>query len=140
MRKLQANDFELGHLEGWRDNSQVVLIGPERPVFTPNVQVHREPVPEEELAEFLQAQRQELSSLTGFTLLEHGERRLAGERALFHRYEWDLPNQPGERLRQLQVVAIRGTTLFTITSSALVRDWDGFEPAFEMTLAGFAWR
>ncbi|MCW2962327.1 MAG: hypothetical protein JWM90_2714 [Thermoleophilia bacterium] len=140
MRKLQANDFELGFLDGWRDDSQVVLIGPERPVFTPNVQVHRETLPDLPLAEFLQAQRLELASLAGFKLLGHGERRLGGEPANFHAYEWELPNQPGERIHQLQVVAIRNNTLFTITLSALVRDWDGFEPAFEMTLAGFAWR
>ncbi|MCW2956804.1 MAG: uncharacterized protein JWO69_1673 [Thermoleophilia bacterium] len=140
MRKLQANDYELGFLEGWRDNSQVVLIGPERPVFTPNVQVHREPVPPESLAEFLREQRAELSKLDGFSLVEHGERRLGGEAGVFHRYEWVLPNHPGERIRQLQVVAVRNQTLFTVTCSALVRDWDGFDPAFEMTLAGFAWR
>lgn len=139
MQKLRANDFEVNFLEGWRDASQVVLIGPERPVFTPNVQIHREPLPEESLDEFFRQQRAELSALDGFRLLEHGDRRIAGEKALFHAYSWELPNQPNLRVRQLQVVLVRSGTLFTITSSALEQDWDEVEAGFEMTLAGFAW-
>ena len=139
MQKLRANDFEVGFLEGWRDASQVVLIGPERPVFTPNVQIHREPLPEESLDEFFRHQRSELSALDGFRLLEHGDRRLGGEKALFHAYSWELPNQPNLRVRQLQVVLVHAGTLFTITCSSLEQDWDSVEAAFEMTLAGFAW-
>lgn len=140
MQKLRANDFEVGFLEGWRDASQVVLIGPERPIFTPNVQIHREPVPEESIEQFFLAQRAELASLEGFRLLEHGDRLLGGQKALHHAYSWQLPDQPGLRVRQLQVVVARGGTLFTVTSSALEQDWEQVEAAFEQTLAGFAWR
>jgi hypothetical protein len=139
MQKLRANDYEVGFLEGWRDASQVVLIGPERPVFTPNVQIHREELPDEPLEEFFRQQRAELSALDGFRLLEHGDRQLAGQKALFHAYSWELPNQPGLRVRQLQVVLIRNDTLFTITCSSLEQDWEIAEAGFEMTLAGFAW-
>ena len=138
MRKLQANMFEIGYLDGWRDASQVVLIGPERPVFTPNVQVHQEPLPDRPLDEFFRSQRSELSSLDGFRLLEHGDRMLGGQKALHHSYSWDLPGQPGLRVRQLQVVTQHGATLYTVTCSALEQDWDGFDAAFEMTIAGFA--
>jgi len=116
-----------------------VLIGPERPVFTPNVQIHREPLPEEPLEEFFRQQRAELSALDGFRLLEHGDRLLGGQKALFHAYSWELPNQPGLRVRQLQVVTVRNDTLFTVTSSALEQDWEAVEAGFEMTLAGFSW-
>jgi hypothetical protein len=139
MQKLRANDFEVGFLEGWRDASQVVLIGPERPVFTPNVQIHRELLPEESLDEFFRQQRAELSALDGFRLLEHGDRQVAGMKALHHAYSWELPNQPGLRVRQLQVVTVKADTLFTITCSALEQDWEHVEAGFEMTLAGFAW-
>lgn len=139
MQKLRANDFEVGFLEGWRDASQVVLIGPERPVFTPNVQIHREPLPAESLDQFFQEQRAELSALEGFRLLDHGDRTLGGQKALYHAYSWELPNQPGLRVRQLQVVAVRNGTLFTVTSSALEQDWDSIEAGFELTLSGFAW-
>jgi hypothetical protein len=139
MQKLRANDFEVGFLEGWRDASQVVLIGVERPVFTPNIQIHREPLPEESLAEFFQHQRSELAGLDGFRLLDHGDRMLGGQKALFHAYSWELPNQPGLRVRQLQVVTVRNGTLFTVTSSALEQDWDEVEAGFELSLSGFAW-
>ncbi len=118
MQKLRANDFEVNFLEGWRDASQVVLIGPERPVFTPNVQIHRELVPEEELDEFFRAQRAELSGLDGFRLLEHGDRLLGGQKALFHAYSWELPNQPGIRIRQLQLAVIRAGTLSSPSRAA----------------------
>lgn len=139
MQKLRANDFEVGFLEGWRDASQVVLIAPERPVFTPNVQIHREPLPPEALEEFFREQRAELAALEGFRLLDHGDRLLGGQKALFHAYSWELPNQPGVRVRQLQIVTVRNDTLFTITSSALEQDWEAVEAAFELTLSGFAW-
>lgn len=139
MQKLRANDFEVNFLEGWRDASQVVLIGPERPIFTPNVQIHREPLPEEELEEFFRHQRAELTGLDGFRLLDHGDRLLGGQKALHHAYSWELPNQPGLRVRQLQLATIRAGTLFTITCSALEGDWHHVEAGFEMTLAGFTW-
>jgi hypothetical protein len=140
MRKLQANQFEIGYLEGWRDASQVVLIGPERPVFTPNVQVHQEPVPEESLDEFFRQQRAELAQLEGFVLLNHGDRQLAGQKALFHAYSWNLPDRPGLRLRQLQFAMLRSGVVYTITCSALEQDWELVEAGFEMTIAGFAWK
>lgn len=140
MQRLQANDYELGYLEGWRDASQTVVIGPERPVFTPNIQVHREPVPEEPLEEFFREQRSELAALDGFRLLEHGDRMLGSVKALHHAYTWDLPDQPGIRVRQLQVVTVKGDTLFTVTCSALEQDWELVEAGFEMSLSAFAWR
>jgi len=139
MQKLRANDFEVNFLEGWRDASQTVLIGPERPAFTPNVQIHREPLPETSVEEFFREQRAELSGLDGFRLLDHGDRLLAGQKALYHSYSWELPNQPGLRVRQLQLALVRGATLFTITSSALEQDWNQVEAGFEMTLSGFSW-
>jgi hypothetical protein len=139
MQKLRANDFEVGFLEGWRDASQTVLIGVERPVFTPNLQIHREPLPEESLDEFFRQQRAELAGLDGFRLLDHGDRLLGGQKALYHAYAWDLPNQPGVRVRQLQIVTVRNGTLFTVTSSALEQDWDEVEAGFELALTGFAW-
>jgi hypothetical protein len=117
----------------------VVLIGVERPMFTPNIQIHREPLPEESLDEFFRTQRSELSGLDGFRLLDHGDRTLGGQKALYHAYSWELPNQPGVRVRQLQVVTVRNGTLFTVTSSALDQDWDEVEAGFELALSGFAW-
>lgn len=137
MQKVRFNDYEVGFLDGWRDASQVVLIGPERPVFTPNIQIHREPLPEEALPEFFAQQRAELAALDGFRLLEHGDRLLGGQKALFHAYSWELPNQPNLRVRQLQIVSVRNGTLYTVTSSALEQDWEEAEAGFEMTLSGF---
>ena len=137
MQKVRFNDYEVGFLEGWRDASQVVLIGPERPVFTPNIQIHREPLPEEALAEFFAQQRAELAALDGFRLLEHGDRLLGGQKALFHAYSWELPNTNSLRVRQLQIVAVRNGTLYTVTSSALEQDWEEAEAGFELTLTGF---
>jgi hypothetical protein len=140
MRKLQANDFEVGFLEGWTDASQIVLIGVERPVFTPNLQIHREAIPEIPLEEFFRAQRAELSELEGFRIIEHGDRLLGGQKALHHSYSWVLPNQPGLRVRQLQLVTVRVGALFTLTCSALEQDWELVESGFELALSGFAWR
>lgn len=140
MRKLQANDFEVGYLEGWQDNSQIVLIGVERPVFTPNVQIHRESLPTVPLDEFFRAQRAELSELEGFRLIEHGDRTLSGTSALYHGYSWILPDSNGLRVRQLQIVTSNAGTLFTITCSALEQDWEQVESGFELALSGFAWR
>lgn len=138
MQKLRANQFEINYLEGWSDSSTVVLIGPERPVFTPNVQVNQEPVPTDEpLVDFFAQQRRDLASLDGFELIDHGDRQLAGFTALQHTYSWKIPDS-GEIIRQRQVVVVRNGVLYTITCSALDRDWDGFEGAFEMTIAGFA--
>jgi hypothetical protein len=139
MQKLRTNDFEVNFLEGWRDATQVVLIGPERPVFTPNVQVHREPLPEEDLDSFFAQQRSELSGLDGFRLLDHGDRVLGGQKALHHSYSWNLPDRPGLRLRQLQLATTRAGVLYTITCSALEQDWELAEAGFELTLSGFAW-
>lgn len=138
MQKVRFNDYEVGFLEGWRDASQVVLIGPERPIFTPNIQIHREPLPEESLDEFFRQQRAELAALDGFRLLEHGDRTLGGQKALFHAYSWELPNHAALRVRQLQIVSVRNGTLYTVTSSALEQDWEDAEAGFELTLSGFA--
>lgn len=138
MQKLRANQFELNFLEGWSDASTVVLIGPERPVFTPNVQVNQEPVPgDESLEAFFAQQRRDLSSLDGFELVDHGDRIVAGITALHHTYTWRIP-ESRERIRQRQVVLVRSGVMYTITCSALDRDWDGFEGAFELTISGFA--
>jgi len=137
---MLANDFEMGFLEGWRDASQTILIGQERPVFTPNVQVHRELVPDESIDVFFAQQRSELAALDGFRLLEHGDRLLGGQPALHHVYSWDLPNHPGVRVRQLQIVHVRNTTLYTVTCSALEADWEHVEAGFELALAGFVWK
>lgn len=139
LRRLPANGFEIGYPEGWRDASQIVLIGIERPVFTPNVQVTREPLPDMPVEEFLQAQRAELSQLSGFRLLGHGDRTLGGRPALHHAYSWDLPDRPGVRIRQMQVTARRDHELFTVTCSALEDDWEQAEPGFELSLSAFAW-
>jgi len=139
MRTFRSNDFELNFLEGWRDDSQIVLIGPDRPAFTPNLQVHREELPAAPLDEYFREQRAELAKLDQFRLIDHGDRRLGGEQALYHAYSWTLPNQPGMRVRQLQVAAARGSTLFTVTASALEQDWDQVEAGFELSLAGFRW-
>ncbi|MEO6867096.1 MAG: DcrB-related protein [Gaiellales bacterium] len=139
MQKLRANDYELGFLEGWRDASQTVLIGIERPIFTPNIQIHRESLPEESLDEFFRGQRAELSTLDGFRLVDHGDRLLGGIKALYHAYAWQLPNQPGVRVRQQQTVCVRNDTLFTVTCSALEQDWDEVEAGFELSLSGFKW-
>lgn len=141
MQRLQANDFEIGFLDGWRDGSQIVLIGPERPIFTPNVQVHREPAPADgDVHEYFAAQRAELARLEGFRLNEHGDRMLGGQSALQHDYSWLLPDHPGLLVRQLQLVTVRAGTVFTLTCSALEQDWELAHPAFEMTIAGFRWR
>lgn len=140
MRKLQANDFEVGFLEGWRDASQITLIGHERPVFTPNLQVHREPVPDEPLEQFVQQQRAELSTLDGFRLIDHGDRMLGGVSVLQHSYSWNLPNQPDARVQQHQLICARGGALYTVTCSALEHDWSEVEAGFEMALAAFAWK
>lgn len=139
LQRLPANGYEIGFPEGWRDATQVVLIGPERHVFTPNVQVMREPLPEVPIDEFLQAQRAELAQLAGFRLIGHGDRSLGGRPALHHSYSWDLPDRPGVRIRQMQITARRDNELFTVTCSALEQDWDEVEGGFALTLSGFAW-
>ena len=89
----------------------------------------------------LRAMTQEIERLSGgqVTFKWYTGARLGGEKALFHAYSWELPNQPNLRVRQLQVVLVHAGTLFTITCSSLEQDWDSVEAAFEMTLAGFAW-
>jgi hypothetical protein len=140
MRKLVANDFEVGFLEGWTDSSQIVLIGVERPYFTPNLQVHREALPQEPLDQFFRNQRAELSELDGFRLIEHGDRTIGGTKALHHAYSWVLPNANNLRVRQLQIVTSQKGELFTITCSSLEQDWEQVESGFELALSGFAWR
>ena len=141
MQQLQSHEFELPFLEGWRDASQVVLIGPERPVFTPNLQVHREQLgPDESAEEFFRQQRAELAQLDGFRLIEHGDRKLAGQTALSHSYSWSPPELVGSRIRQTQLALTYAGTLFTITASALEHEWESIEPAFEHMLSGFRWR
>lgn len=139
LRRLTANGFDLGFPEGWRDASQIVLIGVERPVFTPNVQVMREPLPQMPIEEYLQAQRTELTQLGGFRLITHGDRMLGGRPAIHHSYAWDLPERPGTRIRQMQISVRRDEELFTVTCSALEQDWDQVEAGFELCLSGFAW-
>lgn len=141
MQTLRANDFELALLDGWSDHSQIVLVAPERPIFTPNLQIHREPLPTGVTLEaFFRQQRAELATLDGFSLIEHGERTLAGRAALHHTYAWTMPNNPDTRVQQRQVVVVRDETLFTITCSALEQDWELVEASFEQSLAGFTFR
>lgn len=139
MRKLQANAFEIGFPEGWRDASTVVMIGPERPGFSPNVQVNQEPVPDDLTVEqYFAQQRSELGDLSGFQMHEQGDKVLAGERVEYHSYTWRIPQ--GFEIRQLQLALVRGGTLYTITCSALEQDWALFEAAFEMIVAQLRFR
>jgi hypothetical protein len=135
MRKLQAQAFSIGWPQGWTDSSTVVLIGPERPTFTPNVQVNQEPAPVDmTAAQFFAVQRQELSALDAFQVREHGDRLIASQRAEYHVITW---KQNGIDVQQLQIATVRNGTLYTITCSAMPNDFKQFEGAFEMILAGF---
>jgi hypothetical protein len=139
VRKLHADAYEIGFLEGWTDSSTTVLIGPERPGFTPNIQIHQEDLPPATTrAEYVAQQRGELTSLTGFHMLETGERQLGGQTADFHAYTWQAPQ--GLVIRQMQMATERGFRLYTVTCSALEGDWDSVEGAFEMALAKFRFR
>jgi hypothetical protein len=134
VRTLLANGFELGWPAGWEDHSTIVLIGPPRPTFSPNIQVNREPVrPGVSLDEYFAAQRQELSTLGGFQLLDHGERMVGGLKAYHHSYTWNVPE--GFTIRQLQVAVLRPPSIFTVTCSSIAGDWPDFEASFEMALA-----
>jgi hypothetical protein len=139
MQQLRANDFSIGMLEGWRDASQVVLIGPERQYFTPNVQVHREPPPSETLEEYVRLQRAELMGLESFKAIAQGDRLLGGVQAYTHEYSWLLPSGSAHRVQQRQLICANVGALFTLTFSALEQDWDQVEGAFEMILSGFRW-
>lgn len=135
MRKLQAQSFEIGWPQGWRDSSTVVLIGPERPTFTPNVQVNQELVPDDMTVEqYWAEQRRELSALDGFRVIEHGDRLLGGQRAEYHVIAW---RQQGVEVQQLQLATVRAGVLYTVTCSAMPGDFKAFEGAFEMMLGGF---
>lgn len=139
MRKLQANAFEIGWPEGWADHSTVTMIGPLRPTFGPNVQVNQEPAQvDRTAAQYFAEQREELHELSGFRLLEVGDRLLGGQRAEYHGYVWKIPQ--GVEIRQLQVATQRGNTLYNVTCSCMSSDWPTFEGAFEMMLAGFRWK
>ena len=137
MRKLRANAYEIGFPEGWSDHSTIVMLGPARPGFSPNVQVNQESMPEDaaNLEAYFAEQLADLQNLEGFRVLERGDRTLGGQRALFHAYTWRIPQ--GIDIRQLQLATVRGNMIFTVTASATVADWDHFEGAFEMILAGF---
>lgn len=137
MAKLRAHAFEIGFPHGWRDASTIVMIGPERPGFSPNLQVNQEPVPTDlTVAEYFADQRGELGQLSGFELREQGERQLGGQLVDYHMYTWRIPQ--GAEIRQLQLAVLRGPTLYTITCSALEQDWPMFEPHFEQMLADFS--
>jgi hypothetical protein len=141
LRTVQATSYEFGHLDGWRDASQLVLVAPPRTTFTPNIQAQHQELPDDvTFEEYMQIQREELAQLAGFRLLENGERELAGRPALKHSFSWDLPEHPGTRIRQLQFVCLRDAQVVTVTCSALEGDWDGVEPAFELAMSKFAWR
>lgn len=141
MRTVQTTGYEIGHLEGWRDATQLVMVGPARTVFTPNIQAQHQALPDEATFEqYMQIQREELAQLPGFRLLENGERELAGRPALKHSFSWDLPEHEGTRIRQLQFVCLRDNDVVTVTCSALESDWEGVEPAFELAMSKFAWR
>jgi hypothetical protein len=134
MAKLRANAFEIGFPEGWRDASTIVMIGPERPTFSPNLQVNQEPVPPDlTVGEYFADQRRELGQLSGFRLHEQGDRQLDGQRVEHHMYTWRIPQ--GVEIRQLQLAIVRGPTLYTITCSALESDWPAFSVEFEQVLS-----
>ena len=136
MPQLRANAFEIGFPTGWSDHSTVVMIGPERPAFSPNLQVNQEPIPSDvSIADYLVEQRTELSNLENFQLLGHGDRILAGQRADWHAYSWRIPQ--GVEIRQLQLMTVRGDKVYTLTASSTLADWEYFEPAFEMSMAQF---
>src|SRR3954447_1256755 len=118
MRKLQANTFELGFPEGGSDHSTIVMLGPGRPAFSPNVQVNQETMPEDfdSLEAYFASQLEELAGLEGFALVERGDRQLGGLRAINHSYTWRIPQ--GVEIRQLQLATIRGATIYTLTASS----------------------
>ncbi|MBC7644866.1 MAG: DcrB-related protein [Thermoleophilia bacterium] len=140
MRKLHANAFEIGYPEGWDDHSTITMIGPLEVQFSPNVQVNQEKLPSgQSAADFFSAQRAEMAKdLELFRLLDHGERSLGGERAVYHMYTWRIPQ--GVQIRQLQVATIRNDKLYTVTCSAKEASWDGVDAAFDMIIAGFRFR
>lgn len=139
MRKLNADMFEIGFPQGWTDNSTIAMIGPPRPTFAPNVQVNQEQLPAGyTLQQYFSEQRTELGNLADFRPLESGDRLLSGQRAEYHGYSWKIPQ--GVRIRQRQIATQYAGTIFTITCSCMESDWEMFEAAFEMILAGFRFR
>lgn len=140
MRKLHAQSFEIGFPTGWADHSTITMIGPLEPEFSPNVQVNQEALPAgQSAADFFSAQRAEMArDLEEFKLIDHGERMLGGERAVYHSYSWRIPQ--GTLIRQLQVATIRHERLYTVTCSARETTWAGVDAAFDMIVAGFRFR
>ena len=137
MRKLLSNGFQMGWPEGWEDHSTVVIIGPARPTFSPNIQVNREPIQAGvSLEGYFAEQRRELSTLNDFQLVDHGERQLGGQKAHYHAYTWRVPD--GFVIQQAQYATLRSPTIFTVTCSAMADDWPAFEANFAMAIAGFS--
>jgi hypothetical protein len=109
----------------WQDMSTVSLLAEPREIFTPNLQINQEPVPQEvTLAAYFTAQREELNrGLPSFKLLGHGDRAMAGgQPALWHEYLWHNPEHSVD-VHQYQLGTHFGGTIYTVTASALERDW-----------------
>lgn len=136
---FRANLFSLDLPDEWTDASTVTLLARPRELFTPNVQINQEPVPEDQgLRAYFTSQRAELQAgLPGFRLLGHGDRTVAGQAALWHEYIWHNPERSVD-VHQLQVGLHAGGTIYTVTASALERDWAEFAPEAEQVLASLS--
>lgn len=137
VKSLRANTFEIGFPDGWTDNSTIVLIGPERPGFAPNVQVHQEPVRDGgTMEQYLTLQRQQMQKeLRNFRVVEVGDKLLGGATAVYHKYIWVTPQNV--EIQQLQMMTQRSGTIYTLTASATLVDWPAFDAAFDLIVAKF---
>lgn len=137
MRKLKANQYEIGFPEGWIDQSTVVMIGPPREGFTPNIQVHQEVRTDgQSVQDYLAEQRGHMAAeLQSFNVLQQGDKLLGGQQAFFHVYNWTTPQ--GILIRQMQIMTQRSGVIYTVTASATEQEWPAFDALFDMAIATF---
>lgn len=136
MDTIRSSSYELGLPDGWLDQTTVTMVGPIRPGVAPNITINQEPPPADmSIEQYFIAQRQELSTLERFQLVEHGDRLLGGVKALYHVYTWVSPQNV--EIMQMQLMARHAGLSYTLTASCTAGDWPNFSPHFEQAIARF---
>ncbi|MBS1797606.1 MAG: DcrB-related protein [Acidobacteria bacterium] len=136
--KLQHNEFSTEIPATWEDRTMITLIAPFGPgEFASNIVVTRHPVgPADSLEDFVAAQLDALrQSLPGFELLDTRRTTIDNRPASqqLHRFQSDQGF-----IQQVQTFVLARQTVYIITGSSTVADFEKHLQAFRDVVENFA--
>jgi len=140
VRDTIYNDVQIVIPPDWKDASTIVLVGPAREDFTPNVTISRDSLHETQTPEqYAQSQLSDLQEefrSSGYHIMHEGPINLKVGPAYQRRHTFTLPNTD-LTVQQLQTYVVNDGAAFTITATDRTEYFEQTQPLFTQFIKEF---